>query len=170
MRASRALILLLIALALFQYAHYEPLLPELVPSHFNAAGQPDAWTAKTTFLLTNLIFVIGMAALFTGVTSLVKKLPNAWINMPNKGYWLAPERRDATMDALQRQMEWLGAATLALLVGITQLTIEAAMTAQSLNNRAFWILSGGYFLIVTFWLVRFGLWAYRRSPKPDEAT
>ncbi len=154
MSAPRFFILVLVVLALLQAVHYAPLLPEQVATHFNAAGQPDGWSSSSEYLVTNLLLCGGMAALFLLVTSLMKKLPNEWINMPHKDYWLAPERRDATLSALQKQMEWLGAATLALLVGITQLTIEANLSSGPLDNQIFWLLFGSYMIYAVVWAVR----------------
>ncbi len=43
-------------------------LPESVPSHFGAGGEPDAWGAKWTFLVLPLIGV----ALYVGLTILTR--------------------------------------------------------------------------------------------------
>lgn len=169
MRISRLLILLLIGLAFLQASHYAPLLPERVASHFDAAGQADGWSSKTGFLAINLAFVVGMALLFLGVTLLINKVPNDWINLPNKDYWLAPERRAATLDIISGQMEWLAAATVALLVGLTQLTIQANLDAQAgLPGNAFWLLFGGYMAFFVVWLVWLLRKWYARPPRRDD--
>lgn len=168
MRSSRILILLLIALAILQVTHYSPLLPERVASHFDGAGQADGWSSKSEFLITNLVLVAGIGLLFLGIAALLDKVPNAWINLPNKDYWLAPDRRAATLDVIQRQMEWLGAATVVLLLGITQLTIEANLTGRPALGEVFWVLFGGYMLFMAVWLVRFVRWAYARAPRRDD--
>jgi uncharacterized membrane protein len=165
MRISRLLILLLIALAFLQVNHYAPLLPERVASHFDAAGRADGWSAKGDFLAMNLIFVVGMALLFLGVTVLINRVPNDWINLPNKDYWLAPERRALTLNAISGQMEWLAAATVALLIGLTQLTIEANLaSAAALPGYAFWLFFGGYMAFMVVWLVRLLRKWYARPP------
>ncbi len=148
MTVPRFIILLLVVLALLQVVHYAPLLPQQVATHFNAAGQPDGWSSASEFLLTNLLLFGGMTVLFLGVTGLAKKLPNEWINMPHKDYWLAPERRNTTLGALQNQMEWLAVATLALLIGITQLTIDANLRGETLNSQIFWLFFGSYMVYV----------------------
>lgn len=105
MRTSRLAILLLLVLAFLQYAYFAPLLPERVASHFDAAGQADGWSSKTAFFVFNLAFVAGMALLFLGLTAWQGRIPSAWINLPHKDYWLAPERRAATLETIQRQVE-----------------------------------------------------------------
>jgi uncharacterized membrane protein len=154
MRFSRILILLFLLLAFWQAAHYAPLLPERIASHFDAAGRANGWSAKTEFFALNLAFVAGMALMFLGLTAWLPKIPNEWINLPHKDYWLAPARRAATLETLQQQMEWLAAATVALMVGITQLTIEANLGGgQAWPRAAFWLLFGGYMAFFVVWLV-----------------
>ncbi len=155
MRFPRLLILLLIGLAFLQASYFAPLLPERVASHFDAAGRADGWSSRNGFLTLNLAFVVGMGALFLGLTALLNRIPNDWINLPHKDYWLAPERRAATFNTINGQMEWLAAATIALLLGITQLTIEANLDAgPNLPGDAFWLLFGGYMAFCVIWLVR----------------
>jgi uncharacterized membrane protein len=168
MGLSRAAILLFLLLAVVQFLYFTPLLPDQVATHFDATGQPDDWSSKQMFMAGNLIFAGGMAAMFLGLTSLVKKLPDEWINMPNKDYWLAPERRDQTLASLQSQMEWLSAITVALLVGIAQITIDANLAGKPLNDGQFWILFGVYMLAVVVWLVRLLRWAYAKPPRQDQ--
>ena len=43
-----------------------PSLPQEVPTHFNAAGQPDAWGGKSTILilpLVTIVFYVGLTVL-----------------------------------------------------------------------------------------------------------
>lgn len=169
MTPSRLVILLLIVLAVLQYTYYEPLLPDRIASHFDVAGQADGWSSKSAFLLSNLALIAGLALIFLSFPSWLGKIPNARINLPNKDYWLAPGRRAATLQTIQRQMEWLGAATLVLFLGVAQLSIEANLTGRPTLGPAPWVLSGCYLLAMTVWLVRFIRWAYARPPREDGA-
>jgi uncharacterized membrane protein len=165
MRRTRLLILLLILLALLQAVHYWPLLPDPMATHFDDAGKADGWSSKSSFFASNLIFTIGMALLFLALPLLLDKVPNEWINMPNKGYWLAPERRAATIEAIQRWSEWLGAATVALLLGMAQLTIAANLSGGNTLGQGFWVLFGAYVAFMLAWLVGFVRWAYQKPPE-----
>lgn len=169
MRPSRLMILLLTLLAFWQMSHYEPLLPEQMATHFDGAGAADGWSSRGEFLLTNLVMVAGFGLLFAGITTLIQRVPNAYINLPNKEYWLAPERRAATLEWISRQMEWFGAATLALLLGMTQLTIRANLTGSGTLGSAFWLLFGGYMLYMTAWLVALIRKSYARVPRQEGA-
>lgn len=168
MRPSRAVTLLLVALALLQLVHYWPLLPEVMATHFDASGQADGWSSKSSFLITNLLFTLGMAALFLALPLLLNKIPNEWINMPNKEYWLAPERREETLATMQIWMEWIGAATVALLIAITQMTIEANLSGAQDLGQGFAALMTGYLVVMAVWIVGFLRWAFKKPP--SEAT
>ena len=115
---SRIIFIFVLILCLVQAAYYYPLLPERVASHFGASGRPDAWSGKESFIRIYLIAVAVIAALFSSIGLLLKKTPDSLINLPNKDYWLSPERRQETIDALSRQFLWAGSATLLLLLDI----------------------------------------------------
>lgn len=167
MRPSRLIIFLLVVLTLLQAVHYAPLLPEQMATHFDGAGQADGWSSKTSFILLNVGMTVGMALLFLALPALIGKMPDAWINMPNKDYWFAPERRATTLDAMQRWMEWIGAATIALLIGITQLTIEANLSGGQELSQGVWLLTTAYFVVMVVWIAGFLRWAFKAPPKPN---
>ncbi len=167
MRVSRLCVWLLMMLGLLQLGHFGPQLPERVATHFDGQGFADGWSSRTEFYWTTLAMIIGTGLLSLGIIWLVSRIPAAHINLPNKDYWLAPERRVATLDVMGRHMEWLAAATLVLLLGITQLTIEANLTGSGTLGDAFWWLFGGYMLFVVGWLVRFLRQFYVAVPRQD---
>ena len=112
-------------LAVLQYTYFYPRLPDRVASHFDGAGRADGWSSKPAFFATNLGITLAMAAMFLSIAWIMKKMPDSAINLPNRAYWLAAERRGATIDYVRSQMEWLGAATIGFMVGLFQLSIEA---------------------------------------------
>src|SRR4051812_45558370 len=84
------------------FARHYPQLPPQVASHFNFAGQPDAWSSKAQFLgmsialLALVVFMLGL------ISSVAWYAPAGLINLPNKDYWLAPERETETRSAIVR--------------------------------------------------------------------
>ena len=56
----------------------------------------------------------------TPIALLIRKMPVSIINLPNKDYWLAPERREASFDYLSGWMFWFGSATMIFLVTVMQ--------------------------------------------------
>ena len=160
MKASRLALLLLLLLAFLQYATFYPQLPDQVASHFDGAGRADGWSSKSAFFTINLGITLAMAGMFLFIWWMVKKMPESTINLPNKGYWLAEERRGATFAYLEDQMTWMGALTLAFLLGLTQLSIEANLgAANGMPSTAMWLLIGSYMVLFVAWIVRYiGRW------------
>ena len=71
-------------------------LPERVASHFNGAGSVDGWMGKDANFLLSAGLIIGLTASFYLVGVMMRRLPQRWINLPNKAYWFAEERENAT--------------------------------------------------------------------------
>jgi uncharacterized membrane protein len=105
-------------LCLAQGAWYYPLLPDRIASHFTASGAQDAWMPKSGFLClyAGAIILVGLVMLAGAYAPGV--VPDHRINLPNREYWLAAERRTETIGYFKRFFFWFGAATYALLLDI----------------------------------------------------
>jgi uncharacterized membrane protein len=156
MRPSRLALLTLTLLALLELAYFYPRLPDTVATHFDAAGQADGWSAKAAFVQTNAGIILLLALLFPGISWLVARLPADLINMPNRDYWFAEERRASTLATIQQQMEWLGVATLLLLIAILQGSIVASLTpGGKMSAAATWLPLAGYLIFMLVWTATF---------------
>lgn len=63
--------------------------------------------------------------------------PNARINLPNRDYWLAPERREQTMRFISATMAWFGCEILLVLISGTFLGLRANLaTDHRFNSEA----------------------------------
>jgi uncharacterized membrane protein len=135
-------------------------LPARVASHFNAAGVPDGWMARSTYMWSMIGMTLGLAAFLLAVFGITRNFPNS-INLPNRDYWLAPERRQETHDTIFRYGIWLTILTTALFLAI-HLSIVAANSAQPPNlSHGVWLILGAFFLLMsawTFFLIRQFLW------------
>jgi uncharacterized membrane protein len=164
MRPSRLALLTLTLLALIELAYFYPQLPDTVASHFNAAGQADGWSSKEAFVRFYALFIGAFAALFVGISWLMARLPVDLINMPNREYWFAEERRAATLSTIQQQMEWLGVATLLLLIAILQGSIVASLTpGAGMSAAAMWLPLAGYLVFMVVWTATFIGRFYRKT-------
>ncbi len=149
---------MLLAVAAVQIAYYFPRLSETVASHFNGAGIPNNWEPKRLFLELYIIILLSLTAIYVLVPRLVGILPPAMINLPNKNYWLAPERRTATAEYFLDHFAIFGAGTLALLIVIFQLCINANLPGQTTFPSALAMaLSVAYLVFVGIWLTMFFL-------------
>ncbi len=117
-RLSLGVFLALSTFCLLQGMYYFPQLPERVAVHFNTAGRPDAWSAKTAFLAFYYIVTGTSVVLFLGLSYIMVLIPVKLINLPNKDYWLSDERREETLGFLCRYFLWFGSATILLLIDV----------------------------------------------------
>ncbi len=72
------------------------LLPDTVASHFNFEGEADSWSSKESFIFIEVILTLFFAVFFYFIDWLIIKVPDSMVNLPNKEYWLAEERRNQT--------------------------------------------------------------------------
>src|SRR5450755_1442222 len=75
-------------------------LPPVVASHFGPGGAANGFMGKGAYTAFMLAFVVAVPALVASSTLLVGVLPTNLINLPHRQYWLAPQRRATTLEAL----------------------------------------------------------------------
>jgi uncharacterized membrane protein len=134
MRRARVLLLGLVVVALFEAARQWNLAPGVVPSHFDLAGRPNAWSSRNEFFALQFAVTLGIAALFIGIPWLLKFTPTSLINLPNKSYWLAPGRREETMDRLASYFDVFASATVLLLMVVFELSSQASRGGTPTTN------------------------------------
>lgn len=155
MRISRIIICFLIGVFLAQCVYYYSALPEKMASHFNAFGEADAWTSKQNFFIFEVVILFLILAQFTLIPYLIKISPISLINLPNKNYWLAKERRDETFSAIGEYFDWFSILLLTLFIAINQTVFRANLLKENLSPLAMWLILGAFFAFVIFWLVKF---------------
>lgn len=128
MKRSPMLILgLLVVGAIAHSLYYYTQLPDEVAVHFDIHVEPDNWSSKGAAIASYILIVVLMSALFAGLGPLLRKSDPKYINIPNKNYWLAPERRAESIQAMIDMMVWIGIATNVMLIGVFHLMFEANM-------------------------------------------
>lgn len=155
MPKPRPIFIFLLIVSALQCAYYYPRLPGTVASHFDRAGYPNDWSSKALFFGIILAMTAMNAFVFLLMPRWFPRFSQDRMNLPHKNYWLAPERAEETHLYIQHQMLWFGVATTVLMIGVTQLAIEANLSTQpTLAPDAFWMLMA-YFGYVVIWLARF---------------
>ena len=141
----------LLTAGMFALARARAELPDRVASHFDAAGKPDGWCDKDEFLLVYLGILFALTLLFGVLGAVLPRIPNSMINLPNKDYWLAPERRSDTIDRLVAQLLWIGNATLLLVLVMFRLSWIASLGDKPDLGGWMWIAAAAY-LVIVLWL------------------
>jgi hypothetical protein len=152
---SHVALLAALAVAAFQLAYYYPQLPAVIAGHFNAAGMPNSWEPKSVFFTIICIVYVIFAALAWAMPQLITSLPPELVHLPNKAYWLAPQRREQTAHLLGDQLTWLGVLEIGFIVCVVQLAINANLTTPpSRLGPALLFALGAFAIVLVGWTLR----------------
>jgi uncharacterized membrane protein len=114
LRIPRMLFFAILGAGVLQFAHDFPLLPERMASHFAASGAANGWMTKMQFLITYAVILLPAFFLEFWLHRRIAATPEKRLNLPNKDYWLAPERRAETFAYFEHFFAWYGCAFLLL--------------------------------------------------------
>jgi uncharacterized membrane protein len=124
-RLPRGLFFAIVLAAIVQCVHDFPLLPDRLASHFAASGIPNGWMTKSQFFVTYAVVLVPALLVEFWVHRKVAKTPEAKLRLPNKEYWLAPERRAETFAYFESFFAWFGCAFLLVEVVAMGLAMRA---------------------------------------------
>ncbi len=139
-------------------------LPEEVPLHFGAGGEPDRWGSRAEALWTFGLIGAGVALILGGLPALVGRisLRSPFVNLPHKDWWTAtPEREKEAHRRISTDLFGVAAATMVLLVVSLVFTVDAANSSEPALGRPFWIVVIAYTGGVLIWAVSLSWWRYR---------
>jgi uncharacterized membrane protein len=126
MRFGRIFYVIVLLFCIFETARLWNIAPTQMAAHFNVQGDPDRFVAKPEFFwfqVQTMLVVVGVSLLLQ-ILSLF--IPVNLINMPNREYWLAPERREETLDRINS----FGPA----MFGVVLLVIQAGFEVSVQTN------------------------------------
>ena len=131
------------------------LLPERVVIHFSSGGVPDAWASKWVNVLIFLVIEIPLFALFITATRFTLSVPEKWLSLPNKDYWLKQENRAELETRFGSLMHEFGFALFAFLFIVGLLTMDANLSDPvRLNETVFLAFFLVFMLYVPYWLFK----------------
>jgi uncharacterized membrane protein len=150
-RTAVAAVLLIAAVAAIQLVHYSSRLPATLAVHFNVSGAADGWSSRTGFIFTYGAIEAAVAVFSLTFAFLAGRLPASAVNIPNRDYWLSPERSESTISFLWGRVLWLEATTLAFLVAVAEIIFRLNLSggAPTLPSRFFTTLA--VFVITVGW-------------------
>ncbi len=123
-------------------------LPDTIPVHFDINGAPDGFANRDTHLWLHTGFLVINIAFVAFVCWVVPRIPDSLVNLPNKEYWLAPERREKTHARMKSMLLWIATATALLFICIFFLTWLVAMNVTQSISPWFWIVLLAYLTFV----------------------
>jgi uncharacterized membrane protein len=145
----------LISVFIAQAFYYYPNLPETMASHFNASGKADGWMSKQNFFLFEAVILLLIILEFTLLPYLIGKMPLSLINMPNKEFWFAEERRAETISIIRNYFEWFAVSLCALFISVNQIVFRANINRENLPSVEMWMILCAFLVFVAVWMIKF---------------
>ncbi len=139
--SARTVFLVLVACAALFVWVTGRALPEIAAAHFGASGAANGYLPRTAYVWFMLGFVVGLPLLLVLVPSASLKNARAVIRLPNRDYWLAPQRQEATLDYLRQHMARFGSMLVLFLCYIHWLVVRANLASPP-ALPATWVIGG----------------------------
>lgn len=131
-------------------------LPPVVASHFVAGGTANGFMPRATYLFTIIALLVGLPLLVALISSFATILPTRFINLPNREYWLAPERQADSLDYLRKQGARFGVILAVFLCFVHWLVVRANARSPALFPESLFFAGMAAFLVgLVVWLVGF---------------
>jgi hypothetical protein len=153
---------MLLFAALF-FANTVSSLPPLIASHFDGSGNPTAQMSRDFY--AKFLYFMGVGLPIAMVALLTFIYSNAGnMKMPNREYWLAPERIAHTRALLVSHGVWFGCLMSAMVCYVHWLILDAhRVMPPHLSNR---LVTGGlfvFFVVAGGWII--ALLRHFRGPR-----
>lgn len=129
-----------------------PHLPARVATHFALSGEPNGWMTRAGLVRFALIAGAAVPAFVLGVFALVRRCEGWGLNIPNKEFWLAPQRRQETFDFIQRQGFWFAGLLIAFFAALHCSIVAAnARSPAALAAADIGAVAGGFLVVSAIW-------------------
>lgn len=139
-------------------------LPSVVASHFAADGRANGFMSRDAYLGVMMAVAVGVPLFLVLIPGLVRLAPPHLINLPNREYWLAPERITDTFAFLRNHGVYLAALLSAFLCFTHWLVVGANRLRPPHLSDALFVTGLAIFLLaVTLWTVLL-IVHFRRRP------
>ncbi len=145
-------------------AYYWSRLPDVVVSHFGADWEPNGWMSRDVFMLTYAGLAAAVSLSFLGSIVLMRRVPIYLINIPRRDYWLAPERKEETLDYLSETMVRFHNITQTFILALMHMVMDFNISGNKFESNTFWILFIAYMAYTALWTVSL-IVRFMRKPK-----
>lgn len=163
-RVTWSVFVLLLAFAILFVSGTASQLPPTVASHFDAAGQPNAFMPRGGYIRFVLCIAVGLPALVVAILWTVYSRATD-LKLPNRDYWLAPGRLDRTRAFLIAHGVWFGSLLVALACCVHWLELGAnRRQPPHLSNQWFAAVVIAFLIATAAWIATL-MFAFRR-PRP----
>jgi uncharacterized membrane protein len=127
-------------------------LPLRVASHFDAAGRPNAFMSRDGYIRFVLCLCVGLPLLLVSVLTAVYSRATE-LKLPNRDYWMAPQRIVRTRSFLVAHGVWFGSLLVVLTCSVHWLELGAnRQQPPHLAGEAFAFCMIAFLLATAAWI------------------
>jgi uncharacterized membrane protein len=160
-RVTWSVFILLLLFAILFVTGTASELPPTVASHFDAAGRPNAFMSRSGYVRFVLCLAVGLPAIVVAVLWMVYSRATD-LKLPNREYWLAPERLDRTRAFLVAHGVWFGSLLVTLACFVHWLELGAnRQQPPHLSNQSFAAVLIAFLAATAAWIGAL-MFAFRR--------
>ncbi len=142
----------LVGVFVAQIMFYYPNLPAQIATHFDELGRPSEIMPKRLFMTFEAALLLLILTETTLIPVIVERLPSRFVNIPNRGYWLAEERRAETFAAIRRAFDSLGVVLVTFFIVINQIVFRANIMRENLSALVFFAFFGVFLIVMIGWM------------------
>jgi uncharacterized membrane protein len=144
---------LMLAIAVIFVTNTAPQLPPMVASHFDLAGYPNAFMTHRGYTRFILGFAVGLPIAIVALLTFVYAGARDF-KLPNRDYWLAPERIARTRAILIAHGVWFGSLLVAMVCFVHWLELQAHQRKPpQLPHQLVSVGLLVFFLITAAWII-----------------
>ncbi len=168
-RLPRLLFAVLAVGAAIHFSSYYSQLPDVVASHFNGRGVANGWQTKPAFftVFVGVSFLTAMIGFV--IPRIISAMPPQLINLPNKRYWLAPDRIVETQSFLNNYFAWFSCAVFTVIILTFDYAIQSNLHPDNRPDTSrMWYTLAGFLAFVVVWIIRL-LARFLRPPESNFA-
>ena len=139
-------------------------LGDPVATHFGSGFVANGWERRDSYLRFALSFSTVLPVIVALIVGWTPRLFPRFVNLPHRDYWLAPERRAATLETIAVRAVLLGALLSVFMGGVHWLILQAnAAVPPRLPPNLFWMMLIAFLTAFAFWVWAF--WSrFRDAP------
>jgi uncharacterized membrane protein len=160
-RVTWSVFILLLLFAIVFVTGTASELPPMVASHFDPAGQPNAFMSRSGYTRFVLCLAIGLPVAVVAILTTVYSRATD-LKLPNREYWLAPQRLDRTRAFLVAHGVWFGSMLVTVVCCVHWLELGAnRLQPPHLSNRTFAVVLIAFLIGTAAWVSAL-MFAFRR--------
>ena len=160
-RVTWSVFVLLLLFAILFVTGTASQLPPTVASHFDAAGQPNAFMSRSGYVRFMLCLTAGFPVLIVLILRTVYSRATN-MKLPNRDYWMAPERVARTRAFLVAHGVWFGSLLVTLTCFVHWLELGAnRQQPPHLSTQSFAAVLVAFLIATAAWIAAL-TFAFRR--------